>query len=118
MIALYVEDIPVACNNTVWRVAFTTLVRSRFAMKDQGELFDIIGMHITRDRVARTMNLDQGKYVRELLQKHTMTDCKPSRLPMVPGFLAAMSKQSLVTLTGTTLSAQHWLTLRWPTFKP
>jgi hypothetical protein len=101
MIALYVDDIHVACNNTAWRVAFTALVRSRFDIKDQGDMSDIIGMHITRDRAARTINLDHGKYVRELLEKHTMVDCKPSCLPMDPGFLAAISKQTLVPLTGT-----------------
>jgi hypothetical protein len=101
MIALYVDDIPVACNNTYWRVAFTALVRSRFDIKDQGDLSDIIGMHITRDRAARTISLDQGKYVRELLEKHDMVDNKPSCLPMDPGFLAPISKQTAVPLTGT-----------------
>jgi hypothetical protein len=101
MIALYVDDIPVACNNTAWRVAFTALVRSRFDIKDQGDLSDIIGMHITRDRAARTIGLDKGKYVRELLDKHDMVDCKPSCMPMDPGFLAAISKQTHVPLTGT-----------------
>jgi hypothetical protein len=95
MIALYVDDIPPACNNTAWRVAFTELVRSRFDIKDQGDLSDIIGMHITRDRAARAISLDHGKYVRELL------DCKPSCLPMDPGFLAAISKQIPMPLTGT-----------------
>jgi hypothetical protein len=61
MIALYVDDILVTCNNTTWRVAFTALVRSRFDMKDQGELPDIIGMHITTHRTARTISLDQDK---------------------------------------------------------
>jgi hypothetical protein len=97
MIALYVDDIPVACNVTAWRVAFTALVRSRLDIKDQGELSDIIGMHITRDRVA------QGKYVRELLEKHEMTDYKPSCLPMDLSFFAAMSTQTHVPLTGTEL---------------
>jgi hypothetical protein len=101
MIALYVDDIPLACNNTAWRVAFTAHVRSRFDIKDQGELSDIIGMHITRDRAARTISLSQGKYVRELLEKHDMVECKPSSLPMDLGFLAAMSKQTHVPLTGT-----------------
>jgi hypothetical protein len=101
MIALYVDDIPLVCNNTALRVAFTALVRSRFDIKDQGDLSDIIGMHITRDRTSRTISLDQGKYVRELLDKHDMVDCKPSCLPMDPGFLAAISKQTLVPLTGT-----------------
>jgi hypothetical protein len=62
---------------------------------------DIIGMHITMDRAARTISLDQGKYVRELLDKHGMVDCKPSCLPMDPGSLAAISKQTHVPLTGT-----------------
>jgi hypothetical protein len=101
MIALYVDDIPVACNNTAWRVAFTALVRSRFDIKDHGDLSDIIGMHITRDRAARTLSLDQGKYVRELLDKHDMLDCKPSCLPMDHGFLAAIAKQTPVPLTST-----------------
>jgi hypothetical protein len=100
MIALYVDDIHVACNNTAWRVAFTTLVRSRFDNKDQSDMSDIIGMHITRARAARTISLDQGKYVRELLEKHDMTNCKPSCLPMDHGFMAAISKHPLVPLTG------------------
>jgi hypothetical protein len=50
MIALYVDDIHVACNNIAWRVAFTALVQSQFDIKDQGELSDIIGMHITTHR--------------------------------------------------------------------
>jgi hypothetical protein len=99
MIALYVDDIPVACSNTAWRVAFTALVRSRFDIQDQGDMSDIIGMHITRDRAARTISLDHGKYVCELLDKHDMVDCKPSCLPMDPGFLAAVSKQTHVPLT-------------------
>jgi hypothetical protein len=101
MTALYVDDIPVACNNTAWRVAFTALVRSRFDIKDQGDLSDIIGMHITRDIAARTISMDQGKYVRELLDKHDMVDCKPSCVPMDPGFLAAIANQTPVPLTCT-----------------
>jgi hypothetical protein len=101
MIALYVDDIRVACNSSTWRVAFTALVRSNFDIKDQGDLSDIIGMHITTDTTARTINLDQGKYLRELLDKHDMVDCKPSCLPIDPGFLDAISMQTLVPLTGT-----------------
>jgi hypothetical protein len=101
MIALYVDDIHVACNSTALRVAFTALVRSRFDIKYKGDLSDIIWMHITMDRAPRTISLDQCQYVREVLEKHDMVDCKPSCLPMDPGFLAAISKQTHVPLTGT-----------------
>jgi hypothetical protein len=40
MISLYIDDIFVACNNTAWRVAFTALVRSRFNIMDQGDLYE------------------------------------------------------------------------------
>jgi hypothetical protein len=42
MIALYVDDIPVACNNTAWRVALTALVRSGFDIKDRGDMSSLI----------------------------------------------------------------------------
>jgi hypothetical protein len=100
MIALYVDDILFACDYTAWRVAFTALVRSRFDIKDHGELSDIIGMHITRERAARTISLDQGKYVCELLEKHDMSDYKPFYLPMDSGLLTGVSKLTPVPLTG------------------
>jgi hypothetical protein len=85
MIALHVDDIHVVCSNYAWRVAFTTQVRSRFDIKDHGDLSDIIVMDITRDRSARTINLDQSNRVRELLDKHDTSDCKPSCLPIDVG---------------------------------
>jgi hypothetical protein len=84
-------------------VALNALVRSRFDIKDQGELPDIIGMHIPGDRTARTISFDQGKHVRELLEKHDITNYKPSCMPMDQGFLAAISKQTHVPLTETNL---------------
>jgi hypothetical protein len=63
-----------------------------------GGLSDIIGIHITRGRFVRTISLDNGKYVRELLGKHDMSDCKPSCLPMDLCLLADISKQTPVPL--------------------
>jgi hypothetical protein len=80
----HIDDIPVACSKCAWRVAFTTQVRSHFHIKDHADMLNMVGMHITRDRSARTISLDQGKYVRELLDKHDMKDSKPSCLPMDP----------------------------------
>jgi hypothetical protein len=57
-------------------------------------------MHITRDRSARTVSLDQSKYLRDTLAKNGMTDSKPSSLPMDPGFLAGLAHMTLPPLTG------------------
>jgi hypothetical protein len=59
MIALYVDDIPAACNDTTWLASFKVHFGERFKIKDVGALSHLLGMHITRDTSARTISLDQ-----------------------------------------------------------
>jgi hypothetical protein len=66
-----------------------------------GDVSQLLGMHINRDRSARTISLDQSKYLRDILAKYVMTDSKPSSLPMDPGFLAGLAHMtSTPPLTG------------------
>jgi hypothetical protein len=58
MIALYVHDIPAACNDASWLTSFKAQLGARFKIKDMGELSQLLGMHITRDRSACTISLD------------------------------------------------------------
>jgi hypothetical protein len=100
MIAMFVDDIPVACNDTAWLASFKAKLGERFKIKDPGDLSQLLGMHITRDRSARTVSLDQSKYLRDILAKYGMTDAKPSPLPMDHGFLAGLAYMSSPYLTG------------------
>jgi hypothetical protein len=65
-----------------------------------GDLSQLLGMHITRDRSARTISLDQSKYLRDILAKYGMTDPKPSSLHVDPGFLAGLAHITSPSLTG------------------
>jgi hypothetical protein len=69
MIALYVDDIPAVCNDATWLTSFKTQLGARFKMKDLGDLSQLLGMHITRNRSARSISLDQSKYLRDVLAK-------------------------------------------------
>jgi hypothetical protein len=60
MIALYVDDIPSACNDTAWMHAFKATLGARFKIKDMGDLSQLMGMHMTRDRSAHTIFMDQS----------------------------------------------------------
>jgi hypothetical protein len=100
MIALYVDDIPAACNDATWLALFKTQLGARFKIKDMGDLFQPLGMHIIRNWSARTISLDQSKYMRDVLAKYIMTDAKPSSLPMDPGFLAGLAHMTSPPLTG------------------
>jgi hypothetical protein len=100
MTALYVDDIPAACRDATWLTSFKAQLGARFKIKDLGDLSQLLGMHITNDRSARTISLDQSKYMRDILAKYGMTDSKPSSLPMDPGFLGGLAHITSPTLTG------------------
>jgi hypothetical protein len=100
MIELYVDDIPATCNDTAWLASFKAHLGAWFKIKDLGDLSQLLGMHITRDRSARTISLDQSKYMRDILAKYGMTDSKPPSPPMDPGFLAGLAHMTSPPLTG------------------
>jgi hypothetical protein len=80
MIALYADDIPFACNDIAWMQTFKATLGARFKIKDLGVLSQVLGIHVIRDRSARTISLDHSKYVKDILIKHSMSHSKPSSL--------------------------------------
>jgi hypothetical protein len=74
MIALYVDDIPAAFNDATWLTSFKAQLGARFKVKNLGDVSHLRGMHITRDRSARTISLDQSKYLRDILAKYGMRE--------------------------------------------
>jgi hypothetical protein len=77
MIALYVDDIPAACNDATWLTSFKARLGATFNIKNLGDLSQLHDMHITCDMYACTISLHQPKYLmRDILAKHCMTDCK------------------------------------------
>jgi hypothetical protein len=100
MIALYVDHIPAACNDATWLTSFKAQLGARFQFKDPGDLSQLMGIQITRDRSARTISMDESKYMRGILARYGMTDSKPSSLPMDPGFPAGLAHMTSPPITG------------------
>jgi hypothetical protein len=73
MIAIYVDGIPAACNDTTWMASFKAQLAARLNSEDLGDLSQLLGMHTTLDRSACTISMDQLKYLRDILAKHGMT---------------------------------------------
>lgn len=65
--------------------AFKDLISKKFEMKDLGEVTDILGMSISRDRTTRTITLCQSGYIENLLKSYEMQNCKPVATPLEPG---------------------------------
>jgi len=51
-------------------------------MTDLGEMKRFLGIEVTRDRKARTIRLNQERYVDEVLQRFGMENCKPMKTPL------------------------------------
>ena len=49
IIALYVDDLNIVCNNNGFLLKTKSHLAKRFVMKDLGEIHYILGMQITRD---------------------------------------------------------------------
>jgi hypothetical protein len=81
-------------------VAFEADLGAIFKMKDLGDLSQVLGMHITKDKTTRPISLDVSKYVKDILACHHMTDCKSSTLPMDSGFQSGLTKINSLFLTG------------------
>ena len=81
VIALYVDDLLIACNNLSALKELKKQLTAQFEMEDLGEASFILGIDIHRDRARRTISIGQSAYVTSLLGRHGMSDCNAISTP-------------------------------------
>ncbi len=85
IIALYVDDLLIACSNDDSLQQVKKELANRFNMKDLGPAKFILGLEITRDRRNKTTYLSQEKYITDILNRFNMKDAKPMDTPQAVG---------------------------------
>ncbi|GKB68319.1 retrovirus-related pol polyprotein from transposon TNT 1-94 [Tanacetum coccineum] len=93
ILLLYVDDMLVAGPNKDHINKLKAQLAREFEMKDLGPTNKILGMQIHRDRVSRKIWLSQKSYVKKILQRFNMQDCKPISTPF-PTNVKLSSKMS------------------------
>ena len=88
---LYVDDMLLACKQREELEWLKGELSSEFEMKDLGPATKILGMHIIRDRVSKTLFLSQTGYVEKVLSRFGMKESKPVLTPLGAQF--RLSKQ-------------------------
>lgn len=83
---LYVDDMLLACHDRSEIDSIKSKLKSEFEMKDLGEAKRILGMEITRDRNNCILQLRQCSYVKKILEKFSLLECKPVSLPIANHF--------------------------------
>jgi hypothetical protein len=81
IVALYVDDLLLFSKTLGEIQPLKKALSSVFEMKDLGEAKYVLGINITRNRVEKTLVIDQEHYVRDLLREHGLDDGRTVTTP-------------------------------------
>ena len=83
IIEVYVDDIIFGSDDDRLSQQFAKDMQSKFEMSLLGELKCFLGLHISQ--LNNGIFISQSKYIKEMLKKFGMEDCKPVSTPMTTG---------------------------------
>jgi hypothetical protein len=91
ILLLYVDDMLVIGPNKDRVQELKAQLAREFDMKDLGPANKILGMQIHRDRSKRKIWLSQKNYLKKILRRFNMQDCKPISTPLPVNFKLSSS---------------------------
>ena len=80
IIAVYVDDLQIACNDTNILSQARAELQAQFKMMDLGEVHHILGLYILWND-TQTL-IDQTHYLKGILEKNNMHECILVNMPM------------------------------------
>ena len=83
-VLIWVDDITAFAKKSKTNRVLANQLKERYEIKEMGEPTLLLGIQVVRNRKKKTISLSQSRYVRKILQKTGMTDCKPVTTPMDP----------------------------------
>ena len=106
LIALYVDDLLLLSNFLDKLNEMKRVLSRRFDMKDLGEVDYILGIQVERNRKARTLTISQREYVKKVLERYGMADCKPVATPLEHNIKLAKTDCSVLSTPSQRLQYQ------------
>ena len=93
-LAVWVDDLILIGRSMDAITEIKRRLGNEFEMKDLGELKNFLGIHVTRDRTARVLTIDQEAYTNTILERFNMQDSKPVSHVSVSGVVRALDSSS------------------------
>ncbi|KAG8498329.1 hypothetical protein CXB51_006933 [Gossypium anomalum] len=88
-VLVYMDDIIITGSMADSITSFIQLLDKEFSLKDMGELHYFLGVKLTRSSTG-SLHLCQRKYIRDLLDKSSLTNAKSAHTPIINS--SALSK--------------------------
>lgn len=82
-IAVWVDDLIIFSSQLEYTKELKEKLCKKLNMKDLGRVKQCVGLNITRGK--DTIMIDQEKYIKEVLSRFNMTDCKTTKTPVEVG---------------------------------
>lgn len=82
IIAVHIDDMAIAASTPDLIERIKKEIASHFEITDLGELTQIVGLEIARDRGRRTLFLSQKQYVNKILLKLGLENANPASTPV------------------------------------
>jgi hypothetical protein len=78
LLSAFVDDMFIGSSSKLLADGIVKFLKSKFEIKELGDLSLALGMEIKRDLTAKTLTVTQVSYIDTLLQRFGMTDCHPA----------------------------------------
>jgi len=78
LLSAFVDDMFIGSSSKKLADSIITFLKSKFEIKELGDLTLALGMEIKRDLIAKTLTVTQVSYIDTLLQRFGMVDCHPA----------------------------------------
>ena len=85
IIVLYVDDLLLMGTSRKQIDKVKKALGKQYKMTDLGPIERFLGLRIRRDRLSRTLDIDQEHYIEAIIDNTGMSDCKPAPTPLPSG---------------------------------
>ena len=84
MLVVYVDDILIFSREDTKIDKIVKKITQKYEIKDLGEVLFILGIKVERD-MKGNMQLTQKSYIKSILKKYGMEECRGAKTPLEPG---------------------------------
>ena len=82
ILAVHVDDMPIVSNSKPKLAEIKHDLAQHFKVKDLGEVNFLLGIEVSCDRQAQTVEISQRAYIEQLLERFNLQDIKPATTPL------------------------------------
>ncbi|CAM9355323.1 unnamed protein product, partial [Heterosigma akashiwo] len=118
MVAVYIDDLVVSGSSPALVSDFKQSLASKYDLTDQGELTQILGIKVVRDKRGKCFYLSQTSFIKDALSKFGLDYLPACATPMdhtvdltpIPGFKAELSDANMYrSMVGTLAWVPNWM---------